>query len=279
MSGEPLTVDLPGLTVHGLAWGPPDAAPVLAIHGWLDNAASFARLAPLLGDRRVVAVDLPGHGYSDHRAASAAYHFSDWVPDVIAVADRLGWRRFALVGHSMGAGVACLVAGTFPERIERLVLLEGLGPLSETAADTPARLKRHVLQRRQPESRRVMPDRGEAAERVLRATWNLAPASAQLLVERGTREVPGGVEWRWDERIRRSSPVRLTEEQVLAFLALIDCPVLAVRASHGYPFDEAYLMPRLEALRHLTVLEVEGGHHVHLDHPERVVEAIRLHLA
>jgi pimeloyl-ACP methyl ester carboxylesterase len=197
----------------------------------------------------------------------------------MAVADRLGWQRFALLGHSMGAGVACLVAGTFPERIERLVLLEGFGPLSEAASDTPARLKRHVLQRSQPESRRVMPNRGEAAERVLRATWSLGRASAQLLVERSTREVQGGVEWRWDERIRRSAPVRLTEEQVLAFLALIDCPVLGIRASDGYPFDDAYLVPRLEAVRDLNVVEVEGGHHVHLDHPERVIEAIRVHLA
>jgi len=272
-------LQLPGLTVRGLAWGPEDGPPVLALHGWLDNAASFSGLAPLLDSMRVVAIDLPGHGLSDHRSANAAYSFIDWVPDVIAVADALGWQQFGLLGHSMGAGISCLLAGAFPDRVRRLALVEGFGPLSEEPAGAPARLARHVFQRRLAAEPRVMKDRDEAVERVLRATWGLARGSAELLVARSTREVDGGVAWRWDARIRQSSAIRLSEDQVVAFLAAIACPVLVVRASDGFPFDEKYLATRVPAVRDLTVCDVEGGHHVHLDRPERVVEAVRAHLA
>ena len=68
---------------------------------------------------------------------------------------------------------------------------------------------------------------------------------------------------------------RLTEDQVVAFLAAITCPVLVIRARDGYPFDESYLGTRTEAVRDLSIVEVDGGHHVHLDHPERVIEAAK----
>ncbi len=278
MAGD-VEIQIPGLTVRGQAWGPEDGIPVLALHGWLDSSASFARLAPRLESMRVVAIDLPGHGLSDHRSASAAYSFVDWVPDVVAVADSLGWQTFRLLGHSMGAGISCLLAGAFPERVTALALIEGFGPLSEEAAGAPARLARHVVQRKLAVEPRVMREQEEAVERVLRATWGLERESARALVARGTRAVKGGWVWRWDPRIRQSSALRLTEEQVLAFLSAISCAVLVVRARDGYPFESSYLEARRRAVRDLTVVEVEGGHHVHLDHPERVVDALRRHLA
>ena len=63
----------PKLTLRGKCWGPADGRPVLALHGWLDNASSFDLVAPALAARgfRVVALDLAGHGLSDHRPASA----------------------------------------------------------------------------------------------------------------------------------------------------------------------------------------------------------------
>jgi len=280
MSGaESIEIPLPGLTLRGLAWGPAEGAPVLALHGWLDNAASFSGLAPLLEGQRVIALDLPGHGRSDHRAPSGSYNFIDWVPDVVGVADALGWERFGLVGHSMGAGIACLLAGALPERIGRLVLIEGFGPLTEGAEGAPARLARHLVQRGFEDQPRVMADRGEAVERMLRASQGLERRSAEILVARGTREVEGGVSWAWDPRLRQSSAIRLTEEQVYAFLARIGCPVLVVRALQGWPVDEALLAPRKAAIAKLEVLEVEGGHHLHLDHPERVAPAVLAHLS
>ncbi|HAS30592.1 MAG TPA: alpha/beta hydrolase, partial [Alcanivorax sp.] len=95
-----------GQELAGLQW-PGEGEPVLALHGWLDNAASFQPLAEPLG-HPLVALDFAGHGHSEHRPRHQATHYVDHVRDVLAVADQLGWDRFVLVGHSMGAGVACL---------------------------------------------------------------------------------------------------------------------------------------------------------------------------
>ena len=98
-----------GLHIAGLAWGDPAAKPMLALHGWLDNAASFACLAPLLGEYYIVAVDLTGHGLSDKRSKDATYQIWDDLPQIASVLDQLGWERFDLVGHSRGAVIASLL--------------------------------------------------------------------------------------------------------------------------------------------------------------------------
>ena len=110
---------------------------------------------------------------------------------------------------------------------------------------------------------------------------DLDHAAARRLVERGSVTDPdtGEVRFRHDPRLRLPSRLRLTEEQVRAFLAAITCPVLAIRARSGWPFPEAAVRSRLRTLRLVEVVEVEGGHHVHLTHPERVAPAIAGFLA
>lgn len=124
------TIETRYLRFAAKRWGDPNGLPVLALHGWLDNAASFDQLAPCLPQLQLVAIDLAGHGHSEHRPSGVKYHYVDYIDDVMAVADALGWERFALLGHSLGAGIACVVAGSFPERITHLMLLEGIGPMS-----------------------------------------------------------------------------------------------------------------------------------------------------
>ncbi|MGH8592167.1 MAG: alpha/beta fold hydrolase, partial [Gammaproteobacteria bacterium] len=111
-------------------WGSEQGAPLIALHGWVDNAASFDPVAPYLDEFDLVALDLAGHGLSDHRPKGVHYHLVDHVRDVCAVAHTLGWPQFALVGHSLGAAIAVLLAGALPKRVTRLVLIEGLGPLA-----------------------------------------------------------------------------------------------------------------------------------------------------
>ena len=83
-------------------WGTDSSPSVLALHGWLDNLASFEPLLQHLDDLCVVAIDLPGHGKSDHRPVGAHYHFLDWIPDILAVIEALGWKGLSLMGHSLG---------------------------------------------------------------------------------------------------------------------------------------------------------------------------------
>ena len=92
---EEVRLSLPHIELAAHLFGPEDGLPVIALHGWLDNAASFARLAPKLDGLRIVALDFAGHGHSEHRPAGAGYTLWDYAYDVLQVAEQFGWRRFA----------------------------------------------------------------------------------------------------------------------------------------------------------------------------------------
>jgi pimeloyl-ACP methyl ester carboxylesterase len=248
---------------------------VIALHGWLDNSASFERLAPELPNLHLVALDLAGHGRSQHRHPSVSPHFIDWAPEIVAVADFLGWERFSLIGHSMGAGISTLVAGAFPDRVKRLVLLEGAGPLSAEASRAPKQLASAVDDERRAASSspRVFPDLDAAIAARMRDS-DLDREAARVLVERGTEKAEDGVRFTHDPRLRTRSRTRLTENQVRAFLARISCPVLAVRALQGWPFPEEVVAARIATIQNVETAAIEGGHHVHLTHPERVAPLI-----
>jgi len=276
MLREHTEISIRGLRLAAKRWGNSGGAPVLALHGWLDNAASFDGLAPLLPELDLVALELPGHGHSEHRAPGENYHFIDWVVVLFEAADALGLTRFSLLGHSMGAAVASLAAGAVPERIERLALLEGLGPFTRTDDEFPDRVRAALRERARGEYlAHLYRDASDAATRLRQVLTDLSQASAEQLTARGTRAVEGGVVWRSDPRLRWPSPQPLSEGQVHACLRRITADSLLVRAREGYPFDPAMFARRVQSLPNLRVVEVEGGHHVHLEHPARVAPALR----
>ncbi len=273
------SLDIGGSTFTALCYGPEDGARVLALHGWLDNAASFSRLAEHLDGLNLVALDLAGHGGSARRAGG--YPFVDFVGDVFGALAALGWERCALLGHSLGAGVAALFAGTFPERVTRLTLLEGLGPLTNPDEDAPRQLREALTAEAAARGRDESsgyPDAATLARRLAAAT-GMRPDSAELLLARGLVAGGAGVRWRADPGLRRPSRVRLTEAQVLAFLRAIACPTQLVRARPGMPADEARLAARVAALADVRAVEVAGGHHVHLDDPAAVAAIVGPFLA
>lgn len=258
-------------------FGPREAPPVLCLHGWLDNGNSFVPLAEMLPEHQLLALDLTGHGLSDHLAPGAIYHQVDWVFDVLAVADALGLQRLCLMGHSMGAGIAALTAGTCPERVERLVLIDGTGPRSCTAANVPQRLAVMISDEREARARPVK-HRGAPFSVAVRARAGLARplsrSSAELLCERGVKQVAGGVMFRHDRRLQRQLPALLDEAAVRAFLTRIACPVLLLEAEAGILTDRETLEGRAACVRGLTRVRVPGGHHVHMDDPAVVASHV-----
>lgn len=277
MKPRDITLELPGMRLAARVWGEAGGRRVLALHGWLDNAATYDRLAPLLPGLELVALDFAGHGLSQHRAQHAGYHFVDWLPDVVDAADALGWDRFALMGHSMGGAVSAMVAGTVPERIERVVLLDGVAPFTAEAHEAPERVAQYLRERARLTNKKapVYARRDDVVERLLGVAPTLSRAAAETLVSRGVGPVEGGFTWRYDARLRRISPVRLTDEHVRAFLARITAPVLLVRPEVGYPFpNQEQLAGWLATIPDLRRLDVPGQHHVHLDTPEVLAAAV-----
>lgn len=276
MTATEETLDVCGLRLAARVWGPADAPRVLALHGWMDNAATFDALAPLLPGLRIVALDLPGHGRSEHRGPGS-YYFLDYVADALAAADALGWERFSLLGHSLGAGVSVLAAGAAPARLERLVLLEGMGPLTErdeAAPDVLARALAAEARRRGRGRRPPLLESIDEAARLRLAASPLTEAAARTLVARSLQEVEGGLTWRTDPRLRQPSRARLTEAQTLAFLRAVACPTMIVRARDGFSFDPEITRARVAALRRAQVVEVPGRHHAHLDDPAPVAALV-----
>lgn len=279
---EELEIVTPGLRLAARAWGPADGVPTLALHGWLDNAASFDGVAPLLPGLRLLCLDLPGHGLSDHLPPGQSYAFIDTVAHVHAATVALGWTRFCVVGHSLGAAVAAMLAGAVPARVQRLALIEGLGPVSEDPKHAAERLARALDEevRKRGRTAPIHPSREDAVRRLQTRMGRLGREAAETLSARGLREVAsGGVTWRSDPRLRLPSRLRLTEEQVLTILRAIECPVLLVRATEGFPFAPQPMSARVAALRDVTMVELAGGHHLHLDAPEQVAAALREHFA
>ena len=273
---EEIRLELYGFEVSALCWGPEDGRPMLALHGWLDNAASFETIAPHIDGYRIVAIDFPGHGKSDWRKDAGYYHFADWILDAFACADALGWEEFTLMGHSMGAGVASLMAGTLPQRIENLICLEGFGPLATPAEKAPEQLASAIEAMRKAKGKlpMVYKDRSMALERRIKAAGILHDSSARTLIARGMRDVADGVSFRFDPRLRLKSLHRFTEEQVLAFLSAIECPTLLVRANQGWPFDLEMMRARVQVLSNMKLEYLDGGHHVHMDEAEKVAHIV-----
>ena len=118
--------DVDGLTYRGIVWGDPADPLVFAIHGWLDNALSFTRLAPLLEGYRVLSIDLSGHGLSSHRSPDANYHIWDDIPQLLEIVEQLGVESLHVVGHSRGAAVAGAFAVALEEKCASLTMLDGM---------------------------------------------------------------------------------------------------------------------------------------------------------
>ena len=268
----------PGLRLAALEWWPGAPRKVLALHGWMDNAASFTPLAPLLAGCNVVAVDLPGHGRSAHRPPGVPYHFIDYVGDALGAADALGWRSFDLLGHSLGAGIGTVAAAVAPERVRSLVLIEGIGPVSAGTTDEGAvagQLGAAIAQLARGSDRpaRRYPALAEVVE-ARRAAGAMSAGAAALLVRRNLVRGADGYRWRTDRRLLFRSPLYLVEAQVRGFLREIRCPSLLVTGAQSQILPAAVVKRRRGWIKGLQVVRLDGGHHLHMDDPAPVADAV-----
>lgn len=290
---------------------------ILCLHGWLDNCRSFHYLAPELAtqlsstytdginitntDVNVVALDFPGHGLSSHKSMDGpSILLSETAFYVAEAIERLGWWKednkrkrnadgneeanntenapFVLVGHSMGAAIACVFAAAFPERVEKLVLLDGAGPMDRPASGISKHIRNHI-ERRQTgniklaiEKRQQYPSL-ETAVRIRRNTATNFPGNQYLSVEAAKEMVlrgsditeDGMVQFRHDPRLRWPSAHYFTQEQTEALYIDIQCPTCVLTAVDGWPMENEKRERLMQLLKPQVVKSLPGSHHFHAD--------------
>lgn len=278
---QQISIELEHITLAGLEFGNADKPLLIALHGWLDNAASFIPLAPYLKDFHIIAIDWPGHGHSMHRGVDASYQLIDYVYDLFALSQYIkreyGLDKLNIMAHSLGGIVTSIFSGTFPERVDKIAMIESFGPLTQEPEQCVESIRKSISAQYRKRGRDgkmpIHPDKQSA----IIARTNAADFGsdiATLLVERGLMPAEHGYTWRSDQRLRNLSPVRLTEEQAQAILSNINAPVLSVMGTSGMEFALKSLTTRQSLVRNLTTVHVNGGHHVHMEQPEQVAQAI-----
>ncbi|WP_221798567.1 alpha/beta fold hydrolase [Oceanobacter mangrovi] len=250
-----------GHQLAALEYGSEFSSLAVAIHGWLDNAASFWRLSQHL-QCRIIALDLPGHGNSDWLADG----YTIWRHAEIVCAFVQQYCEVAphLIGHSLGGGICSMVAGTLGEQIASLTLIDSIGPMTTEGVLAAETFQRYVRSKASKARFARYDDEQQALASRLRHGAGITPAALLPIVRRGLRADANGVSWKMDPRLKQPSPVRLTPTMLESFLSSIQVPVLAARARDG--LYDADTFERLAGyIPDCRILVTDGHHHFHLE--------------
>jgi len=274
------SIVLRGLRHHVTRWGPADVQPILLLHGWMDTGATFQFLVDAFEGRcAFVAPDFRGFGQSEWEPHG--YWFPNYLADLDALLDLVCPREPAIViGHSMGGNVASLYAGVKPERVKKLVNIEGLGLPRTTPDQAPARYREWLDQLHGAPSFASYTSFEQLAGFLAGRNPRLPPEHAQFIARAWGREMaPGRVEIRADPRHKVINAVLYRREEVEACWRRIRAPVLLLVGEHSE------FRPRLGTdasdeklhalLANLSLVTIAGaGHMMHHEKPAEVARAI-----
>ena len=270
MNTQPTDVvfETDGLTYRGLAWGDARKPLVFAIHGWLDNALSFAVLAPLLPDYYVISIDLSGHGLSSHRSPDANYHVWDDIPQLVGIIDQMGVDGAHIVGHSRGAAVAGMFAVALGERCLSLTMLDGMISRSFESDDGAALFRTSLAERKKYMAR--PPRIFESVEHFIdsRSRYGFTRENAEVLVPRALRRVDEGWLLLSDPKLFGSSTIKMSEETSDSLYRAMNFPVAAITGDAGF-FTSDDAQERIVGVADLAPnfhqLVLAGPHHFHME--------------
>ena len=281
------TVPIRGVDHHVRRWGPGHAPPLVLLHGSQDVSASWQFVVDALErDWQVVAPDWRGHGLSG-RSGADTYWFPDYVADLDALLEQVTPDAPArLVGHSMGAQVAALYAGVRPDRVARLVNVDGFGPPGGRHDPAPRRYAKWLAQLGDDTTQRPYESFDEFALRMRSENPRLDEARARFLAEQWGELAPDGtVVRRADPALKRTSPLALPQDEVIDCWRQTRAAVLWVDGAQSglwarLAADPQAFEARAGAYADLRIEHVEdAGHNVHHDQPERLSRLIEAFMA
>ena len=287
-----LWVPLRGCRYHVRQWGTPGATPLVLAHGWMDVAASWQFMVDAFSEafvqqRPIIAMDWRGYGLTESPATDS-YWFPDYLADLDALLDQLyPDQPIDLVGHSMGGAAVMMYAGTRPERIRRLINLEGFGMPATRPAQAPSRMAQWLdelkAQRGGDNDLKPYADAAGVAARLMKTNHRLPADKAQWLAQHWARP---GSDGRWrilgDAAHKVVNPYLFRVDEALEMYRRIAAPVLVVEAaddSLGQWWKGRYTLAEFhERLKTVPVLEKavvpDAGHMLHHDQPLSLAKII-----
>ena len=277
------TIDASGLDIHYLEWGEPAGEPLVLVHGFLDHAHSWRPFVTSLQEKSkrplwIVAPDCRGHGDSGWVGAGGYYHFPDYVLDLHCLIQKLDAPRFRLIGHSMGGSISFLYAGTFPQSVASLVLIEGVGPPGLKFSDAPPRMEKWISEVRERGRKhfRQYTSIEAGARQLQQKNPRLKSEFALELARTGMKQNTAGKwVWKFDPLHRTTAPQPFYTEQALEFLRRIECPTLTIEGKESHQTKRTDKQKRFEAIlnrRHVVI--DNAGHMVHQDNPEALAQTV-----
>ena len=273
------------LRCHVRHWGREGAPKLFMLHGWMDVSASFQFVIDCLrGDWHVIAPDWRGFGLSEWSPADT-YWYPDYLADLDVLLDHYApGEAVNLLGHSMGGNIASLYAGIRPERIARLINLEGFGLRTSVPAQAPGQFARWLDGLKNPASLRSYPSREAVAARLQKTNPRLSDERAAFLSAHWSAPNESG-EWAilGDPVHKQPGPFLYHTEDVLACWKRITAPVLWVEAADTNMWE--WMGPKEQAraevdrrLGHLQNVQahmmMDAGHMLHHDQPEALAQLI-----
>ncbi len=271
------------LRLHYVDWGNPEAPPLILVHGGQDHCRNWDWVAQdLRKDFHIIAPDLRGHGDSAY-SPSGDYSMMAFVYDLAQLIHQLDVEQVSILSHSLGGAIALRYAGIFPQKVRRLVAIEGLGPSPAMLAERASRPiaqrlaewidRERALAGRQPRRYASIED---AFARMQAENAHLSPEQARYLTVHGiSRNEDGTYSWKFDNYARGGSPADITNEELQALWANITCPTLLIYGAESWASNPA----KDGRLVHFANARVEvferAGHWVHHDRLDDFLTEVR----
>ncbi|HEU5435328.1 MAG TPA: alpha/beta hydrolase [Telluria sp.] len=276
-----------GLRTHVRHWGREGAPIIFMVHGWMDVGASFQFVADALQrDWHVIAPDWRGFGLTD-KGPGDTYYFPDYLGDLDAMLDHYSKDTpVNLLGHSMGGNIVGLYAGARPQRVRRLINLEGFGMKASRPEQAPGHYARWLDGLKETVPLRTYPNLAAVAARLQKTNPRLSDERAAFLAPHWSAPNDAGeYEILGDPAHKKPGPILYRVEEVMACWSAITAPVLWVEAAETNMWE--WMGPKEQAraevdrrLAHLKDVRAEmmadAGHMLHHDQPEalaRLIEA------
>lgn len=273
------------LKLHYVDWGNPDKPLIVLVHGGRDHARNWDWVALALRDEyHVVVPDLRGHGDSEW-AQGSEYAMVEYVVDLAQMLSQLDAFPATLIGHSLGGGIVLQYSGVYPEKVAKVVAIEGLGPpphmLQQQSNYAHERMQLWITQMRdlagrQPHRYKTL---DEAVKRMQEANTRLSAEQARHLTVHGTnRNEDGTYTWKFDNYVRAQSPYRFNVDDAREIWGRITCPTLLFRGMESWASDPL-ADGRASAFQKVKVVNVpNAGHWVHHDQLERFLAEVQAFL-